>query len=217
MGKTVLMNSVELTNSLIELKRRCQSPLPGHEVHRKFAPELAYGRHRGPVCTNAHEAAVVLAVIAIDNQWTIPLILRSDRFGDHRGQISLPGGRLETNENPWFGAMREFREELGYRGRDLELIAPLTPLYVYASNHRVQPYLALCEGTAAFEPNEDEVAQLICVPIDRLANQSVFQVGTMQRGTSQYDAPGFRIDDHFVWGATAMVLGEFIALYSGGQ
>jgi hypothetical protein len=30
----------------------------------------------------------------------------------------------------------------------------------------------------------------------------------MRKGSIEYEAPGFRVGEHFVWGATAMILAE---------
>lgn len=208
------MSETEKAIDLQALRARCQRALPGHAAHSRFAPEMAYGRHRGPVSKNAHMAAVIVALCETPNGLGIPLMVRSDKVGEHRGQVSLPGGRLEPNESAWHAAAREFHEELGVDSSGLELIAPLTPLYVYASNHQVQPFLTLFKGPATFNPSESEVTQLIMLPASDLLSEEMRIVGTMQRGTCQYDAPGFKADDQFVWGATALVLGEVAALFA---
>ncbi len=193
---------------LAALRERVHHALPGHLAHTKYAPELAYGRHRGPISKTTHEAAVIVALCETEVGYCIPLTVRSDKVGDHRGQVSLPGGRLEPYESPWHAAVREFHEELGAEVDQIELITPLTSIYVYASNHNVQPYLALYSGKSSFLPNSDEVSRLIMLPCKELVEEEALIVGTMQRGTSLYDAPGFKLDDQFVWGATALILGE---------
>ena len=187
--------------------------LPGFEAHRRFAPEMAYGRHRGPIAASAHRAAVVVALVAGDGDLRFPLIVRSDSNHDHhRGQISLPGGRLDGNELAWHGAKREFAEELGASSESLRLITQLTPLYVYASNHSVQPFVAHCERPGAFEPNPDEVAELLWVSVSQLADPANVHLAKMLRGNCTYNAAGFRFGEHFVWGATAMILAELAAM-----
>ena len=81
-------------------------------------------------------------------------------------------------------------------------------LYVYASRHQVVPVVSVCSSLLAFQPNPDEVAELIFFPLQSLVIDEAVVVGTMQRGSSLFDVPGFRVGDHFVWGATAMILGE---------
>lgn len=192
--------------------------LPGVEAHRRFAPEMAYGRHRGPVAASAHRAAVVVALVDGEEGLRFPLIVRSDSTHDqHRGQISLPGGRLDGNELAWYGALREFAEELGAASDSLRLVTQLTPLYVYASNHWVQPFIAHCERPGPFEPNPAEVAELLWVSVSHLVDPANVHLAKMLRGNCTYNAAGFRFGEHFVWGATAMILAEFAAMLDRGD
>ncbi len=179
------------------------------EAHRELAPEYAYGRHRGPAPRYSHPAAVLVCLIPISGSaWTIPLTLRPKQMADHGGQVSLPGGRSNSGETVWRTACREFGEELGCTTEYLQPIGELSPLYVYASRHIVIPVVASSSLRPSFRPNPGEVAELIFLPLQDLISDDAFSVGTLKRGTVEFDAPGCRVGDHFVWGATAMVLGE---------
>ena len=129
-------------------------------------------------------------------------------MADHGGQVSLPGGRSNRGETVWRTACREFGEELGCTTEYLQPIGELTPLYVYASRHLVTPVVATSSLRPTFRPNPDEVAELIFLPLQDLISDDTFTVGTLKRGTVEFDAPGCRVGNHFVWGATAMVLGQ---------
>ncbi|MEE2938046.1 MAG: NUDIX domain-containing protein, partial [Planctomycetota bacterium] len=65
----------------------------------------------------------------------IPLTLRPKSLQHHAGQVCLPGGRLEGDENPSQAALREFEEELGVRPQVTCHCGELSALYVYASNN----------------------------------------------------------------------------------
>ena len=129
-------------------------------------------------------------------------------MADHGGQVSLPGGRSHTGETVWRTACREFGEELGCTTEYLQPIGELSSLYVYASRHIVTPVVASSSLRPSFRPNPDEVAELIFLPLKDLIADDAFCVGTLKRGTVKFDAPGCRVGDHFVWGATAMILGQ---------
>src|SRR5437870_3937012 len=87
--------------------------LPGRAAQRVMAHRLAYGRHHGPVPDDARHAAVLLAVHRTLMGWSIPAILRPETMKSHAGQVSLPGGLIETEETIVQTALREFEEELG--------------------------------------------------------------------------------------------------------
>jgi 8-oxo-dGTP pyrophosphatase MutT (NUDIX family) len=198
------------------IRRKAALPFQGLmrcESHRRLAPELAYGRHRGPAPKYAYHAAVLVALwLDHDNQWIIPLTLRPKHMADHGGQISLPGGRSDPGETTWRTASRELGEELGCSIDYLQPVGNLSPIYVYASRHIVKPMIGAFTQKPAFRPNPEEVAELIDLPVQDLLSDDAIGIGVMQKGAAQLEAPGFRIQGHFVWGATAMVLAELRTL-----
>lgn len=207
------MNETRNLSNLPELLRRraAKAAGPKKEIdsYRDLAPQYAYGRHRGPAPKYSHPAAVLLCLIPVSgSDWTIPLTLRPAQMADHGGQVSLPGGRSDAGETVWRTACREFGEELGCTTEYMQPICELTPLYVYASRHTVTPIVASSSFRPSFKPNAEEVAELIFFPLSGLIEDNAISVGTLKRGTIQFDAPGFRVGNHFVWGATAMVLGQ---------
>jgi 8-oxo-dGTP pyrophosphatase MutT (NUDIX family) len=203
-----------MTSLLIDLpksiRHRLSQALPGTVAQRKMAPELAYGRHRGPISFGVHRAAVCICLFFHDDTWWIPLTLRSGQLADHAGQISLPGGRIEIDEGSWQAARREFEEELGYAIAEDSLIGQLTPLYVYGSHHQVEIFVAAIPSRPVFNPDASEVAEVILLPLLDLLNPENQVIAMIERGTARYEAPGYRIGSHTVWGATAMILSEFI-------
>lgn len=133
-------------------------------------------------------------------------------MSDHGGQVSLPGGRAEPSESTWRTGCREFGEELGCTTEYLQAVGELTPIYVFASRHWVVPWVSVCSLRPSMSPNPDEVAELIYLSVTDLIAEDMGTVGTLRRGTADFDAPGFRIQEHFVWGATAMILAELQSL-----
>ena len=205
------MNMDALRPQLAECLGR---PLPGAAAQRLFAPELAYGRHSGPPACDARQAAVLVLAYPHQGEWFLPTMVRGAELRDHAGQIALPGGSVDADETPTQTALREFEEELGASRADIDLLGPLTPLYVFNSNFQVQPFLGLCATRPAFNPNPEEVAELIEIPLQALlspANHSSHQV--LRRGVA-FRAPHIQIGPHRVWGATCMILAEVIALLS---
>ncbi len=226
----------QIKSFLLSEKRNSRST---QNAQRQMAPELAFGRHRGPAPRNAHLAAVLVSltprnfVAPETNQerfeWTIPLTVRARGLHDHGGQIALPGGRLEPGEESWEAARREYCEELFSQVdaaetdttlreerpvSKLECLGPLSPIYVYASNNQVDVFVAAETMHPDYSPSSDEVAQVLLVPLSFLLREDACVIGTMGRGSTTFDAPGYRFGEHFIWGATAMILAEFIDILS---
>ncbi|HWB01251.1 MAG TPA: CoA pyrophosphatase [Pirellulales bacterium] len=191
---------------------RLAQPLPGVEAQRCFAPDLSYGRHFGPPPGNARSAAVVVLLYRRDGRWHLPLTVRPTTMLDHAGQISLPGGKIETGESSFDAALRELAEELAVAPVMVSRLGTLTPLYLYNSNFMVAPWVVGASEPLVFQPNPGEVAELIELPLSAIVDRSL-------RGTHRHRSRGVEVvvphlawQGHYIWGATSMILGELAAI-----
>jgi 8-oxo-dGTP pyrophosphatase MutT (NUDIX family) len=194
-----------------QLMARLQEPLPGWPAQVRFQPELSFGRHRGPAGADARAAAVLVLVYPRQGEWHVPLILRPAHMPDHAGQISLPGGVIEPGESSREAALREFTEELGATAEGLEILGPLSPLYLFASNYQITPWVAAARGEPAWRPSSFEVERLLEISLAHLLDPS--NRGTVekqQRGLT-FHAPCYLWQGERIWGATSMILAEFLA------
>ncbi len=182
---------------------------PACDLPRGLAPTLAYGRHQGPPRADARRTAVLFLLYPNHDQWHLPLTRRQPHLVHHGGQVSLPGGALEPGESPREAAVRETVEELGVAATDLHLLGTLAPLYVFNSNFLVEPWVAFSELPLEFEPNEEEVAEIIELPLSALLANPGGPSVTIQRGGLQFSAPCFHWQDAQIWGATRILLGAF--------
>lgn len=188
--------------------------LPGRAAQRQMAHRLAYGRHHGPVPDDSRRAAVLLALHPTPLGWSMPAILRPDTMKSHAGQISLPGGLVETDETVAQTALREFEEELGATAADLRVLGRLTPIYVFVSGFEVTPLVAISTRPLTFSPNPHEVAAVVELPLTELCDPTYRGRHEINRCGLRFTVPHFAIANRQVWGATSLILAEFIALLS---
>jgi 8-oxo-dGTP pyrophosphatase MutT (NUDIX family) len=186
--------------------------LPGRAAQRIMAHRLAYGRHHGPVPEDARRAAVLIALHAAAGGWSIPAILRPATMTTHAGQVSLPGGLIETDETSAQTALREFEEELGVATAELEVLGPLTPVYVFVSGFEIMPLVAVSRQRLEFRPNPHEVAAIIELPLKVLVDPARRGRHVIERAGLQFTVPHFAIGGQQVWGATSLILAEFVGL-----
>ncbi|QEG42139.1 NUDIX hydrolase [Roseimaritima ulvae] len=201
-----------------QLQHQLTRPLPGRQAQQIAMPGLSYGRHCGPAPRTARQAAVVVMLMHRDGQWSIPLTKRPLAIKHHGGQISLPGGRIETGESTVEAALREFEEELGVRPVAPELCGELSPLYVYASDNLVHPVVMACQHPAEpWVPDRVEVDVVIDLPLQTLCDSSRWNAQTIRRpivrerqqcGELTFRGPGLNYGEHWIWGATGMILAE---------
>ncbi len=161
------------------------------------------------------DAAGLVLVYPRDGELYVPLTLRGSALRHHTGQVSLPGGRVDAGESIEEAALREAEEEVGLAAGAVELLGRLTPLHVPVSGHLLHPVVGLAIERPAFHVAEAEVERLIEVPLAHLRRPD--QVGWEQRRrerppTVLMDVPYFDLDGARVWGATAMILAEFLAV-----
>ncbi len=156
---------------------------------------------------------VLLLLYCAGEALHLVLTKRPDYEGVHGGQVSFPGGRHEPPETLAATALRETHEELGVDPAHVELLGEMTPLFVVPSNFEVHPFVGRYTGSGRprIVPDAREVAAVVEVPLSMLLDPSTRVLESMElRGGLRLRVPCFRVGDYRVWGATAMMLSEFL-------
>src|SRR5438876_720026 len=158
------------------------------------------------------DAAGLLLLFPVADRPHIVLTVRADTLGHHGGQVSLPGGVVEPGETFEQAAVREAHEEVALPPEGIGLLGTLTPLDIPISGFRLHPVVATRDAPPPVHPSDGEVARILTVPVDELLDPR--RVVSVQRVTDgrTVDVPAFRVCDDEIWGATAMVLAEFLTL-----
>ena len=143
----------------------------------------------------------------------IILTVRADALR-HGGPVSLPGGVVDPGETFEQAALREAHEEVALPLDDVRILGALTPLDIQVSGFRLHPIVAVHPTHPRLTPSDGEVARILEIGVDELLNPEHFATTTRERDGIVYRVPAFRIAGVEIWGATAMVLAEFLALLS---
>jgi 8-oxo-dGTP pyrophosphatase MutT (NUDIX family) len=180
-----------------------------------MSPRPRLGADSGPDINTLRPAAALLLIYPHDDAWHVPLTVRGSSLRHHTGQVSLPGGRLDAGETIEEAALREAYEEVGVIPSQVEVLGRLTALPVYVSGHLLHPVVGFAPRRPDFTLASHEVDRLIEVPVsllrepDRILWEERTRILPPQ---GVMNVPYFDVVDARVWGATAMVLAEFIAL-----
>lgn len=163
--------------------------------------------------TNARASAVLILLYPKGDELFLPLILRTTYNGTHSGQVSFPGGRFEQGDVDSIAtALREANEEVGIDPQQVKILGALTPLFVFVSNNLVTPIVAWSDQRPEFSIDAREVAQLLEVPVRHLLDPQNKKTENWQLRDRNTDVPFYTVAGQRVWGATAMMLCEFLSL-----
>jgi 8-oxo-dGTP pyrophosphatase MutT (NUDIX family) len=195
------------------LRERLAGTLPGLEAQLRFAPSPPRdGWKPGQFPTDARPAAALLLLYPGEHGPSIALTVRASGLRRHAGQISLPGGATDPGETLAQAALREAHEEVGVDPATVRVLGELTPVHVLVSGFTLHPIVGLTHQRPSFVPAAHEVDAIVEVSIADLQDASHIRRGSRTREGVAIEYPYFDLKGHQVWGATAMVLGEFICL-----
>ncbi len=193
------------------LAERLKSALPGDTSHDKL---MSYQRPKAVDMKNRggyRESAVLVLFYPVDTIPHVVFILRQHYKGVHSAQVSFPGGKWEPSDLNLQGtALREAKEEIQVNQDEVSLLGQLTEIYVPPSNFLITPFLGVIESKPIFKEQEREVAEIIEVKLEDIMNEVNFiKTAVSLPDKSKIEVPAFLLNNHIVWGATAMIVQEF--------
>ena len=195
------------------LRERLGGTLPGLDAQLRFMPTPPRtGWKPGEFPRDARAAAGLLLVYPGADGPSVPLTVRASGLKRHAGQISLPGGATDPGETLTEAALREAHEEIGVDPARVRVLGELTPVHVLVSGFTLHPIVGVSDERPVFNPAAHEVEEVLEVSIADLQDASRIRTGFRTREGMAVEYPYFDLLGHQVWGATAMILGEFICL-----
>jgi 8-oxo-dGTP pyrophosphatase MutT (NUDIX family) len=189
-------------------------PLPGREAHKIMAPLPRPGWEADFQPPSPPRQGGVLVLFYPHLQtFYLPLILRPTYDGVHSGQVGFPGGGEDPLDvNLSATALREAYEEIGVEPSAVEILGQLSKLYIAPSNYEVTPTVGWVPARPHFRTDPYEVAQLLEAPISALLDPTNRHEEEWQLRDRRARVPFFDVCEQTIWGATAMILSELLAL-----
>ena len=196
------------------LEAALKAPLPGASAQEFLAPRPR--REWPPTFNRArlrHAAGLLLVFpVDIDERAHIVLTVRAGTLDRHSGQVSLPGGSVERGETIEQAALREAHEEIALPLDAVRVLGGLTPLDIPVSGFRLYPIVAVTGTRPTLTPSDGEVTRILEVAVDELTAPERLGSAERERDGRAMIVPAFHVGGEVIWGATAMVLAEFLTL-----
>ena len=199
-----------------KLSAAFQLPLPGRKAQYQMA---AMDRTQDHVTKlkNPKDASVLILLYPKNNKTHLVLIERTSKNKNdrHAGQISLPGGSHDLEDlNFETTAIRETHEEVGVPKNDIQMLGQLSDLPIPVSNFLVHAFVGYCNITPTFITEVAEVKTILEVPLSHFQDPTTKQITDLVApgNFKLTNVPYFNIEGHVLWGATAMILSEFLVM-----
>jgi 8-oxo-dGTP pyrophosphatase MutT (NUDIX family) len=188
-------------------------PLP---LEKRISSALAVRRWKSVTDKAAVPAAVLILLFQMEETYHILLTKRSDKVAYHKGEVSFPGGTVESQDTDLLEtALRESFEEIGVRPEDVTVLGRLDDMLTATTGFVIAPFVGTIPHPYPFHINSDEISELIFVPLDML---QAFCCGTAHECASENPkdlAFSFHYGGNIIWGATARILKQFMNIVGG--
>ncbi len=163
----------------------------------------------------SRESAVALLINPFAEELSIIFTKRSSALKVHRGQVSFPGGQMDKTDPDFeFTALREVEEEIGIKRGDIEVLGWLSNLFIPPTNFEVHVLVAYFKRKPVYVINPAEVEEVVEVPLQILLDKKNIKSKVFSSSSSgdERQAPYYDVKGLEIWGATAMILSEFLEL-----
>jgi len=200
---------MDFQHFITQLEITITNYLPGEESQQKMrvnydqSIELPFSKN------NSTASAVLILLYLEDNEIHFFLTKRSNELEHHKGQISLPGGTQEENEELTHTALRETQEEIGINKTSISIIGSMTPLFVPVTGFMIHPFIGYSSNKLEPTPDPSEVEAIFSVNISDLLNETNQTIEKRNIRGYDVEVPYFKLNNYEVWGATSMILSEF--------
>lgn len=199
-------------NLVTALQEKLGQQLPGLEAHMHMAPAQRFSdKARYEPNAKTRKGGVLILLYPETESLYLPLILRPEDTGVHSGQVALPGGKQDPEDQDIIDtALRETWEEIGVKVNRSQVIGQLSPMYIPPSNFLVYPTVAAIDHLPDFVPSPHEVAQLIKLNLPDFVLNDHRKIKEIKARYMKAKVPCYEVGEYTIWGATAMILSEFL-------
>ncbi len=184
---------------------------------RDAVPPNRRGNPSPVASLGASPSAVLIPIYEHDGELWVVLTRRAQSLRTHRGEVSFPGGRADPGETMVQAALREANEEVFLDPLLVEPLGELDHLTTVTRRAYIVPVVGLLPGRPELGRNPAEVEAVLHVPLRELMSPGVFREERWGEGELSRPVYFFELVGDTVWGATAALLRQLLALLAGAD
>ncbi len=163
-----------------------------------------------------HESAVLVALYEHQAEPFVILTRRSANLRTHTHEVAFPGGRADPEDvGPWATAVREAQEEIDLDPGLPRRIGGLDRFVTFSSDSLIHPEVAVLPRRPELRASPEEVEHILHVAIGELLDDAAFREERWDFGGVDRRVTFFELHGDTVWGATASMLRQFLAIATG--
>ena len=187
-----------------------------------------FSNRKSKVIGEFEESAVMILLARDSDELSIIFEVRAHKLRSQPGDVCLPGGRVEVDENPKQASIRETMEELNLKRDQLDVIGDMD-YYISPYGNRLYAFVGMLKH-GYINPSEDEVDNIFKVPLKFFLNNEPLlykmEIGPINKegfpfhlinGGKNYKLRKgylnqyfYEYNDYIIWGFTAQIIKSFI-------
>jgi 8-oxo-dGTP pyrophosphatase MutT (NUDIX family) len=176
-----------------------------------FARQRLAARERRVVPRGVLVQAAVLVPIVDRGGPHLVFAKRSEQVGHHKGQISFPGGVVESRDASLLeAALRECEEEIALPRHTVETLGTLDDTETFATQFVITPFVGVIREPVTWRPDGREIERVIEVPFATLADPRTLRVEHRERNGVMRPVYFYEWGGEPIWGATAQIVKHFL-------
>jgi 8-oxo-dGTP pyrophosphatase MutT (NUDIX family) len=149
---------------------------------------------------------VLLPIVDRGDALTVLLTERASDLRHHAGQISFPGGRIESGDADAIdAALREADEEIGLPRTHVEVVG-LLPDHLIVTGFRVTPVVSIVRPGYSLALDRSEVADVFEVPLPFFLDPANHVRRRRRFEQHEVELTDMPYGSRNIWGATASML-----------